>query len=230
MTPKQVLERAVQELGGAPEVVLGTPLSSAELAELERKVGLPFAAPLRELLEYARGFECRKFGKVIFSGVGEVGLSGLSPAGVPISWDPSGNFWLADVKPDGDWGPIWFVCHDPPVVVIQSVDLADFIGRALLGAEPVSEVIGPAVGRIWHDDPFLMPVEAARMSGDSVLSEFAEQLPEEFKVADLRNADVGAGFAWGRAGPNATLRRFGHALLFGIEWRRKSLLRRLMGR
>jgi len=55
-----------------------------------------------------------------------------------------------------------------------------------------------------------------------VVSSFARQLPDNFGLADLRPREVGSGFSWGLAGPNAEVRRDRAELLFVLSRRRTS--------
>ena len=205
----------------------------------------PLPSEIRELLIYSEGFDVAsgqllKSGRmngttrVLFTGSGNVGLSVL-PCPVPLFGDGCGNFWVVDIKPNGEWGTILFVCHDPPVIAIQSADLASFLNQVLNPAASDSEktldyVRNAATTRIWKDDPWLVSLRDARLVQDSAVSQFAEQLPENFRVADLRSMKVGSGFSWGKAGPNADIRRNGTDLVFGVEQKAPGLLRRLFSR
>jgi hypothetical protein len=90
---------------------------------------------------------------------------------------------------------------------------------------------GPhSTSRIWSDDPYLLDLGASRVASDPSLAEFSKQLPETFHVADLRALEIGSGFAWGRAGANSGIRRYGSELLFGVEAAKKSVFSRLLKR
>jgi hypothetical protein len=62
----------------------------------------------------------------------------------------------------------------------------------------------------------LLPVVEARQSGDPELRAFAEGLDQGALIADLREARIGSGFAWGRYGPQTQVQRAGSQLLFAI--------------
>jgi hypothetical protein len=171
---------------------------------------------------------------MLFTGSGDVGLS-ILPYPVALLGDGCGNFWVVDVNPSGEWGAILFVCHDPPVIAIQAADLASFLSQVLNPGGSDSEktldyVRNAATTRIWKDDPWLVSVRDARLVPDTVVSKFAEQLPENFCVADLRSKEVGRGFSWGKAGPNTDIRRNGAELLFGVEQKPPSFLKRVLTR
>jgi hypothetical protein len=46
------------------------------------------------------------------------------------------------------------------------------------------------------------------------MREFAARLPEGFLVADLRDADIGDGFSWGRFGHDTRIVRHGSLPIF----------------
>jgi hypothetical protein len=172
--------------------------------------------------------------RVLFTGSGDVGLSVL-PYPIPLLGDGCGNFWVVDVSSSRAWGTILFVCHDPPVIAIQASDLASFLEQVLnpggITTENTLEYVrNAATTRIWKDDPWLVSLQDARQNQDSAVSEFAEQLPENFRVADLRSMQIGSGFSWGKAGPNAGIRRNGTELIFGIEQKAPGLLNRIFSR
>ena len=83
---------------------------------------------------------------------------------------------------DGKWNSVFYVCHDPAVVVRHSDDLGN--------------------------DGFI-DIADARISPDKTLSEFAAGLPDHFVVADLRNKPNGAGFAWDKFRKRFFSRLFG---------------------
>lgn len=235
-TPKQTLEKF------SNSVTLRPGLSEEEVVRFQKE--LPGALPgeIRELLIYSAGFDVasgqllksRHMGgttRVLFTGSGDIGLSVL-PCPVALFGDGCGNFWVVDVNPSGAWGAILFVCHDPPVIAIQAADLACFLSQVLNPGGSDSKnaldyVRNAATTRIWKDDPWLVSVHDARLMPDAVVSKFAEPLPENFCVADLRSMKVGSGFSWGKAGPNAAIRRNGAELVFGVEQKAPGFMRRI---
>ena len=54
------------------------------------------------------------------------------PAGLPIAADGSGNFWVLDLTPDTvEVAPVFFHCHDAPVLLYQAPDLATFLDEVV---------------------------------------------------------------------------------------------------
>ena len=94
----------------------------------------------------------------------------------------------------------------------------------------LSRVYGEADMEIWRRDPFLLPCDDPRVVQDPELRSFGERLGPGFRIADLRDAQVGHGFSWGRHGPDTKVRRKGQQLIFGVEDRRLlPRLKRLFG-
>jgi len=157
-----------------------------------------------------------------------VGLEELFPAGLPIAHDGSGNFWVLDLTSDPT-APvhIFFLCHDPPVVLYQGADLRAFL-HAASRASPLDE---DALFTVWRTNPGTLD-RAAALAGDGELRAFASELDERFVFVDLRSPAGGDGFSWGRYGPRTEVRRHGEARLFAYAApaeRERGSFRRLLG-
>lgn len=231
MTPKQILDAY------AGIVRLRPGLSRERIAVFEAGLPGPLPSDIKELLAYTEGFELTSARMpismvggsthVLFTGREDLSFPELIPFPVVLLGDGAGNFWAVDVNPNGTWGVVLFICHDPAVVVIQATDTATFLGQML---DPNDEsnsleyVMRTATMRIWAEDPWLIPVRDARMVDDPVISRFAMQLSEAFDVIDLRSKEFGKGFAWGKGGPKASILRNGGELLFAVERKRASFL------
>jgi hypothetical protein len=219
-------------------------LSEDEVARFQTQLPGALSLEIRELLSYSEGFDValaqrlksrhiHDVTRVLFTGNGGVELDWIVPCPVALLGDGCGNFWVVDVHRSGAWGAILFVCHDPPVIAIQAPDLASFLNQILepSGSDAsniLDDVRNGATMRIWKTDPWLISVQDARQARDDVVSSFAEQLPENFRVADLRSLTVGSGFSWGKAGPATDIRRNGSALIFGVEQKAPGLLHRIL--
>ena len=62
----------------------------------------------------------------------------------------------------------------------------------------VDDVHEDRIKDIWEKNPDLIPVSEARKSNDPIITEFVEELDDEWKIIDLRNPEIGSGFSWGR--------------------------------
>lgn len=229
-TPKQILEKF------SHCVTLRPGLSEREIDHFEQQLQAPIPDEIHQLLLYSAGFEFKPFGTVRFTGHEGFELAEVFPRSVPVLPDGCGNFWVIDINPqNGEWASVFYACHDPAVIVVQAGDLATFLSQLLdpSKSEPrdaVNYVHDEAVRLIWKSDPWLVSVQDARLSQDGVLSKFAEHLPENFRVADLRPMKVGSGFSWGKGGANADLRRNGSELVFGVEQKAPGFLSRVFSR
>lgn len=197
--------------------------SDQRIDELARALpGGQIPADIRELLQFSTGFQIRDFDEITLDGVGYFGFEEFFPHSVQLMGDMAGNFWIVDVDSQGQWGHVFYVCHDPSVVVLHSTDLAEFLQNidtynTDTRGSYLNMVYEKTVYHIWQHDHGLMDTGTARTSSDETLSEFAAGLPDHFVVADLRNKPLGSGFACntGRGIEDAV--RHATELLWGFE-------------
>jgi hypothetical protein len=224
------------EDGDVSKLQLLPPLSDTEMEALQSGLPCPLPAVAKALFSFARGFE-GILKSVDFAGGlgGGFGMEEIFPHAIPIAHDGFGNYWIVDLTSESTtWGPIFFACHDAPVVVFQTDSLAHFISELIRFGNPpweseINDVHEEHQARIWAENPDTLTYEQCRDSGDSDLVEFARSLGETFLYIDLRNPKVGDGFSWGRYGPQTINRQFGNKQIFAYEVRR-SLFQRLFGR
>jgi len=224
------------EDGGVSQLELLPPLSGMEMETLQAGLPCPLPAEAKELFSFARGIE-GILESVDFTGglSGGFGMEEIFPHAIPIAHDGFGNYWIVDLTPESTtWGPIFFACHDAPVIVYQTDSLAHFISELIRFGNPpweseINDVHEEHHARIWAENPGTLTHEQCLDSGDSDLAEFARSLGETYLYIDLRNPKVGDGFSWGRYGPQTVNRRFGTKRIFAYEVRR-SLFQRLFGR
>lgn len=227
----------VDEDGDRVELALAPGLSADAIDALAGELGVPLPADLRALLGFA-GAVAGPLDAIDFTGRAfDVELAELLPHGLPVAGDGYGNFWALDLGPAADVpAPVFFHCHDPPLLLYQSPDIAHFLREAFRLLEPphaslVDDVHEDRLHRVWRDAPGVIG-HAAALVGDVELRAFADGLDERWQFADLREPAIGMGFAWGRHGPLTELRRHGHVPLFAFAPppRRPGLLERLRGR
>ena len=154
-----------------------------------------------------------------------------------IAADGSGNFWVLDVTPDTTaTAPVFFACHDAPVILYQSPDIASFLFELFKMNTPphkslVDDVHDDRLFEVWRRNPGVIERQAAVTSSDPDLQAFANQLGENFQFIDLRSAQPGMGFSWGRYGAKTEVRRHGHKRLFAYaKPQRTGLIAKLFGR
>jgi hypothetical protein len=179
-------------------------------------------------LKFASGFEFFGIDEVTFDGVGQFGFENIFPHSVQLAADGFGNFWILDVDNKGNWGSVYYVCHDPAVVVKHSDNLSEFIKHVdefgKLGKESNLDIIHEKVVMdIWGDNKGgFIDLNQAKNSSDTTLKNFAAQLSDNFVIADLRNKPSKTGFAWGKFGPDVdNAVRYNNNSLWGFEKKAK---------
>lgn len=209
-------------------------LTEDEIARFETTLPCPIPQDVRELLSFCRGFFGSAADMVDFVGLASgVAPEAVFPYGLPIAGDGFGNFWVVDLLPEStNWGPIYFVSHDPPVILYQSPSLEHFLSELFkLHIPPhqsaLDDVHEDRLFRVWQYNPGLLSYGACLDSPDPTLAEFAGQLDSSFHIVDLREPQIGFGFSWGRYGPETLIKRFGMLPIFAYQ--KEQLLRRLFG-
>jgi hypothetical protein len=223
------------EDGEVGSLVLSPGLSPAEVESLARSLPCPIPPDVLELLAFSRGFENGPLESVCFAGLqGGFGMNEAFPHPLPIAHDGFGNYWIVDLLPRSvAWGPIFYACHDPAVVVFQCATLEQFINEVLRFANPphesaLNDIHEDGASRIWQTNAGATPVGELRDSPDAAVREFCVSLSDAYFVVDLRSASPGDGFSWGRFGPRTRVHRFKDERLFAYE--SKSMWQRLLGR
>lgn len=240
MTPLEVVRdacgrRYVSEDGDPVSIELAPGLSAAEIANFEAALPCPLPTDVRELLAHCRGFS-GTVEIVDFAGRDvDFEQAELLPHGLPIAADGFGNFWEVDLWPDSRaFAPIYFVCHDVPVFLLQSRSLAEFLsGLFLLNVPPfhgpVDDVREDRLFDVWRKNPGVREREECLRAEDAELAAFARELDDTWQIIDMRAAEIGFGFSWGRYGPRTAVRRHGAQAIFAYH-KRPGLLERLFGR
>ena len=214
--------------GEAIELELLPPATSSEIEQLAVRAGGTLDDELRELLATTRGFTGPLPIEVLdlVSGDFAIECDFLFPRMHPIASDGTGNFWIVDLtRPAPSLGPVYYVCHDPPVVACQAGSAAAFLAE-LLGGDSVRRVYDEDVFRIWRKNPPPIPSTDAVSSPDPELAAFARTLEPSWVIFDLRNAAPGTGFPWGRFGSRPETKRHDRLPIFAFR-SRTGFLRRL---
>lgn len=225
------------EDGQAHVLELRPPATDAEIRRLEQALPAPLPDEMRAALGVTTGLENGPLESFSLLDLEGFGLEEAFPQAYSIAHDGSGNYWVLDLLPgDGAWSPVFYACHDPPVIGYQAETIEAFLGDVVAmwrpGRSPVDRMHEEEVHRIWRDDSSLLTPAGVAGSEDPVLAGFAATLPADARIADLRRARYGEGFAWGRFGPRTEIRRAGRERLWALipPERKPGLLRRLFGR
>src|SRR5688500_16150762 len=212
--------RTLVDVDGEREVVaLQPPASPARLSELERELGFALPRELRELLALTAGLELLE--SVDLASAGPCPWPGerLFGSVLTLAGDGAGNYWVLELRPGRETlGPVFFLCHDAPVLVYQSPDLATFLAdylrfRAAPHDGPIGDVVHGGIQRVWLQRGDV-PRAALLDSQDVLLRTFAQSLADGWFIRDLRRARPGDGMPTGRFGPRTPLARAGDELVF----------------
>lgn len=242
MTPWNVIQEAsglaLESAEGRRVTAVVTPgMGAGEIRQLESELGFKLPAELLELLPHCSGLDGLLDTIIDFTGRSmSFAYEDAFPRCVPLAGDGCGNFWVLDASPEGaPVAPVFFACHDPPVVLYQAPSLAEFLTEVVRGFKPphrslVDDVRRDRLFDVWIKNPGTMtPAEA--VVGDQVLREFAATLSNDFLIVDLREAPIGMGFSWGRSGPTTEVRRHGDHRLFAYAApAKRGLWARMTGR
>ncbi|MGV3614435.1 MAG: SMI1/KNR4 family protein [Fimbriimonas sp.] len=240
MTPFAALEdllthSLVDKEGDPVQIDLLAPMTPEEIDRFAKTLPCSLPAEIRELLAFSQGFE-GGVERVQFAGGLDFAHDDLFPHEIALASDGRGNFWVVDVCADSkSWGPIYFVSHDPPILLYQSADLGEFLQELLRMLIPpceslIDDVHADRIRNVWHTNPDTIEQPDAAISRDPALSAFAKTLESDWLIVDLRKAKPGDGFAWGRFGPKTRLRRAGNLPIFAYRpTQKKPLLGRLLG-
>jgi len=223
---------------GEPVVLKLLPgLRSDEIDSLQKSVGQPLPEELRILLSFCSGIDgCLE--TIDFTGAHmSFEQKEIFPNGLPIAHDGFGNFWVLDITPQTrKAAPVFFACHDAPVILYQSPDIASFLEEVFRMNTPphkslVDDVHEDRLFEVWGKNPGVTDHPTASVSSDPVVRSFALGLPEHFQIVDLRTVSPGMGFSWGRYGPRTEVRRHGYQRIFAYaKPPRTGLWAKLFGR
>lgn len=228
----------VDEDGNEHTLELLPPATADEISRLERTLPSPLPAEIREALEVSKGLGNGPIESLSLSDLDGFGMEDVFPHAHSIGHDGFGNYWVLDLLPERpDWGPVFFACHDPPVIAFQSADVSTFVREVVAlwqrgPRSPVDVVHEDVTPRLWESKSTMMDHRRARASSDTTLASFAAEVEDTAVFADLRSAGVGDGFPWGCFGPRTVWTRCGRERLWAASppARRRSLLSRLLGR
>lgn len=215
----------VDEDGDSDNLQLLPGLTADELVELGHRLPCPIPSDVQELLSYTAGFANGPLDSLDFAGALPFEAEDIFSFGLSIAHDGFGNYWVIDLKSDSvQWGPIFFACHDPAVIIYQCGTLEQFLEDVLAFANPphqsaIDQVHETYCHEIWRFNPNVLSFQDCLDSEDEELKNFAMDLGDSFQVIDLRNPKLGDGFSWGRYGPQTVIRRFGEMRLFAYQVR-----------
>lgn len=186
---------------------------------------------IEELLRFSKGFEFYGLEEVRFDAFGHFGFEEMFPYSIQLASDGFGNFWVLDIDSKGNWNSVYYVCHDPAVIVKHFENLTEFIKHVdefgQKGNQSILDIIHEqTVMEIWNEKVGIMEKNEKNYDFNKVKVE----LPEMFLVADLTNQPIKTGFPWGKSGPNAKIIRLNDEPIWIVEKRvKQGFLARIFG-
>lgn len=186
---------------------------------------------IEELLRFSTGFIFQGLEEIRFDTFQHFGFEELFPYSIQLAGDGFGNFWVLDIDSEGNWNCVYYVCHDPAVIVKHSENLGDFIKHVdefgQKGNRSNLDIIHEkTVIEIWNEKIGIME----KNEQDYDFENGAIELPEIYLVADLSNKPIRTGFAWGKFASGTKIIRPNDKPIWIIEKKlKKSFLSRLFG-
>jgi cell wall assembly regulator SMI1 len=225
MTLLEIVKSVLAKPDGNDVILHLTPgLTEAEIAAFEAGLPCPLPPDIRDLLAFTTGFAAGLADTVDFTGRScSFEFEPAFPHGLPIASDGYGNFWVVDLMPESKaWAPIYFACHDPPIILFQSPSFEHFLAELFKCETPacssaIDDVHDDRLYRVWRKNPGVLSYGQCLNSPDAELAAFSRELGRSFEFIDLRNAKIGFGFSWGRYGADTVVKRFGSVPIFGYK-------------
>ena len=237
MNPKQKLESILaskyeSEDGDLYKVELLDGMTNEEITEYKKQLPNNFLpTEIEELLKFSKGFEFYGLEEVRFDTFGHFGFEEMFPNSIQLAGDGFGNFWILDIDTNGNWNSVYYVCHDPAVIVKHSEDLTQFIEQideyGKKGNESTLDIIHEqTVMEIWTEKVGIMEKNEKDYDFQNKKIEF----PEMFLIADLINEPIKTGFPWGKSGANTKIIRPTDKPIWIVEKKvKQGFLSRLFG-
>lgn len=216
----------VEEGEQSPELAFLPGLSDDEISAFEAKLPCPMPDGMRAVLKYTVGLNTYSVEGLNFCGE-PYELLDVFPYAVPIANDGTGNFWMIDfVSESQQWGPVFYVCHDPPVVVYQAATLEAFVKGLIKSANnpdtPISPLLCPLIDKVYEKNPHALSYAHCINSSDKSLREFAATLDKTYQIIDLRRPWLGQGISF-----KSAVKRHKEERIFAYQPRRSVFQRYL---
>ena len=233
MTPKEKLifiqnNKYEDEDGDIFGINLLSGLTESELKLFaERLPSQKIPTEIRDLLILCKGFTFQPLEEVRFDAFEVFGFEEIFPYSIQLAGDGFGNFWILDIDGQGNWNCVYYVCHDPAVIVKHSENLSDFISHVdefgfdqinshlnIIHDRTVFEIYEEKVGILERNDkdyPF----------------EKSIKVDAPYLIADLKDLPVKSGFRWDISGSRTKILRPSDEPIWVIE---KSVKQNLLSR
>lgn len=147
---------------------------------------------------------CAGFGidslEVSFTDYRFQGFDGLLNDWLELYQDGYGNTVAMEIMPSGLAGPVWFVSHDPPVMVLVAHGLAEFVDLVIDAYRATKKhrenafvSLHDLAMKVWQEPPRNRGASECIDSPDRELREFARTLSPTSVILDTRGFKPGDG-------------------------------------
>lgn len=187
---------------------------------------------LVEILKFTKGWDGYGPEMVYFDSISEFGFTQLSKYSISLGTDGFGNYWILDLSEKGELGKVFFACHDPAVLIINSQNLNEHLNHLLEFYKnpinsPLISIDSNITLDVWKNDSNLIS-KSKYIKKNSEHINFINQFDgNEWTIADLRNGKNKDGFPWGKQGPNQIIQRHQTELIWIIQNKKKGFLANL---
>lgn len=160
---------------------------------------------LSDLIAVCSGFSLGSY-DISFTNLRGQGFDFLLPNWIELCGDGCGNFWVLEIPPpdlQGRTGPVWFVCHDPPAIVLVAESLPEFLDQIIdsyrrkpkLASNVFLDSWSHAMA-VWRRADFGLAVEAASQTSDPSVTAICDRLGPNGLIHDTRQMKPTHGFSW----------------------------------
>lgn len=115
-----------------------------------------------QILKVTKGWDGYGPEMVYFDSIGVFGFTELSQNSISLGTDGFGNYWILDIAQNGELGKVFFACHDPAVLVINSQNLNEHLKTLLAFYKnptdsPLISMDSDVPFNIWKQENNLIP-------------------------------------------------------------------------
>ena len=194
----------------SPELLPG--FSPEQLDDYSALFSAPVPEGIKTLLLHTTGFGYYSLNEVRFDRTQGTGNIPFLPDAVLLCEDKQGVKWLADIDTEtGDWGVIYAINMRTNTCAIQANDLPGFLEQLFHTVSSkvnwLSHIREKVLPDLSSNPPSGIDMVTAGKTSDNALRAITRNLPNAAVLFDMRNAQPGDGFSWGKGHIQASAER-----------------------